>query len=373
MHFWQSLEFENGNEEAGMTLDSEFSLEEFAQSGAIMTLKEDLLLVGWGKRRFINYQACIRQNTPAFYFPDFFLKNTDPWFIHPKWKIVTRDELLGKFSYQKERYVFQWQNPDFVHFQSTFHDLQALFNAHRILKAVPYVFETCSQRMHLQLFRHLLYSIIQYINHKPLYLYGLWSEKEGMLGATPEILFRYEKGNPLETLACAGTCAHTEDHQEFLTNSKERLEHQLVVEGITESLTPFGTVNLGHIATLKLPTLSHLITPIQVNLRDPFDYESIVKALHPTPALGAFPRKEGMDWLKAYDQLVKRKRFGSPAGYFFPSKEEYGCFVSIRNMQWEKEILAIGAGCGIVAASSLEKEWREVNLKIQAIKDMLAL
>jgi menaquinone-specific isochorismate synthase len=42
-------------------------------------------------------------------------------------------------------------------------------------------------------------------------------------------------------------------------------------------------------------------------------------------------------------------------------------------MQWDEKEIHIGAGCGLVAESQCTREWAEIKLKLQAIKEMLAL
>ena len=82
-----------------------------------------------------------------------------------------------------------------------------------------------------------------------------------MLGASPEILFKYSdsKNGKLETIACAGT-TDKKDTQQFFRDAKESEEHQLVVDGIKQSLMSFGNVKIGERQILELPKLSHLVT-----------------------------------------------------------------------------------------------------------------
>lgn len=223
--------------------------------------------------------------------------------------------------------------------------------------------------------RSSLLSLLQYAKSQPVHSYGFWENGHGMLGATPELLFSLGeiKRHTLITMACAGTRGLRSQPGSFMDDPKEVHEHQLVVDGIMESLAPFGKVTIGSMRVLHLPKLSHLLTPIEVELKQDADFNAIVKALHPTPALGAFPRKEGLEWLKSYQKQIDRKRYGAPVGYTRGNTNEAGCYVAIRNAQWNPEEIVIGAGCGVVKESLLDREWDEVKLKIQAIKEMLSL
>ncbi|MEI8366579.1 MAG: chorismate-binding protein, partial [Parachlamydiaceae bacterium] len=74
-----------------------------------------------------------------------------------------------------------------------------------------------------------------------------------------------------------------------------------------------------------------------------------------------------------YRKKIDRKRYGAPVGYVFPKNNETEIYVAIRNVQWNSGTMFIAAGGGIVPASTIEKEWAEVNLKFDAIREMLAL
>ena len=175
-------------------------------------------------------------------------------------------------------------------------------------------------------------------------------------------------------MACAGTVGDQRDASLLLTDPKELHEHQLVVEGIRDALSSFGRVEVRPSHLLRLSRLVHLATPIIVHLQSSsFTYAQIVQALHPTPAVGTFPKEKGTAWLNQYQTQVGRGRFGAPCGVLFPDLARSSCFVSIRNVQWSENGMQIGAGCGLVAESLPDLEWAEINLKLRAIKEMLAL
>lgn len=352
-----------------------FSFDAFIASGSLMSCEEGKILLGWGERKWITNPQSAAQL--LFYFPDFFLKNSLLWFEHAHFTELNIDDflqLIPKTNKTLDKKI-EWQCTDKQQFNASFNDLQKKINNNDLFKAVPYVFERSCHLMEPEILINSLYNLIQYSQSQPLYLYGFWDQKSGILGATPELLFRFAKKNTaiLETVACAGTCNKNERSNEFLSDAKELLEHQLVVEGITESLASYGKVSIGNLKVLELPTLFHLMTPIEVDLETQVEFDTIVRSLHPTPALGAFPKKEGIAWLENYQTQIPRNRYGAPVGYLREGSNEAQCFVGIRNVQWNETGLAIGAGCGVVKTSQLDKEWNEVRLKIRTIKEMLAL
>ena len=63
--------------------------------------------------------------------------------------------------------------------------------------------------------------------------------------------------------------------------------------------------------------------------------------------------------------------FGAPFGLL-----EDGVFtsvVAIRGIHWSREKVSIPSGCGVIEASRLVNEWRELRLKRDAVKDTLGV
>jgi menaquinone-specific isochorismate synthase len=242
-------------------------------------------------------------------------------------------------------------------------------------KAVPYVFAHSREEMTQGRLCGSLRKALASVKGQAGYLYGRWDKAGGIVGISPELLFAYDRRSPslVETMAVAGTCLPSEDQEAFCRDPKERHEHELVIEGIRRALHPLGTVKVHSTRLLHLPKLTHLITPIELSLAVPFDFDRLVKALHPTPALGAFPYGEGKKWLFDYEQRIPRGHFGAPIGYRHPESGTSRCFVAIRNVQWDKAGMRIGAGSGVVKQSCFENEWKEVQMKIRATREQLCL
>lgn len=339
-----------------------FDLSAFLLTGTLLSIDSDHVLLGWGKR---SWRSSPIGEQPNFYYPDFFLKTANPWFTQEFWTIINPAELLSLLP-DSSRPSLDWVCTDKSIFESAFTDLQNLFEKGRLDKAVPYIFERTSVKFSQSLLSHLLQNTISYSQNCPVYVYGMWADGEGILGATPEILFDYDAPF-IKTVACAGTYSAGK----FTIDPKTIHEHQLVVQGIREALDVFGNVNAGEMGYREFGALGHLVTPIELILETPCDFLGLVKALHPTPALGAFPREAGLRWLERYQTHVSRGRFGAPLGYVYRGKSR--CVVAIRNVQWDAKGLSIGAGCGVVSASRVEDEWNELQLKLNTIKGFLGL
>lgn len=343
----------------------------FAECGTIFRLSKKQYLIGWGRQTWM--QDCSDFVKPAFFFPDFFLTDKNPWYYHEDTAILDDEEIIAFLAlHQEEHEKINWSNPYRPLFENSFKELQQLFHQEILKKAVLYVFDKffhpLSQTQKLSALAHL----IKNAQSESLTVYGFWNATEGMLGATPELLFDYSFVNQeVRTVACAGT--YKNGSENLLKSPKNLYEHQLVIKGIVESLEDLGALTIGETEVVQFPTLSHLITPLSIKLRSAIDFLTLTQVLHPTPALGAFPRNAGWKWLQEYQNLIPRGRFGAPVGYLLPSHGLAKCYVGIRNIQWNPQETSMGAGCGIVADSQVEMEWEEVLLKLRSIREMMAL
>jgi menaquinone-specific isochorismate synthase len=202
--------------------------------------------------------------------------------------------------------------------------------------------------------------------HEGQFAYGFSFAGEGMCGVTPEVLFAVEDGI-LRTMALAGTGAV--DGPSLLDDRKERHEHQLVIDHIAGELKARGRVEVGVTGERRFGRLKHLFTPIEVKLNDRADFMDLVVRLHPTAALGGWPRRPAAEWLERQSFHVSRRRFGAPFGW--QDGDDLFCAVAIRGLQWQGARAEIGTGCGVVAGSDSLREWRELGLKRAAIYSLL--
>ena len=119
----------------------------------------------------------------------------------------------------------------------------------------------------------------------------------GFLGVPPERLYRRE-GRRILCDAIAGTRTRGNgaslDRQlerDLMGSDKERREQDYVVRGIRESLTPLcGSLDAGTgPSVVKLRQCQHLMSSFEGMLRDGVGDAQLLKALHPTPAVGGYP------------------------------------------------------------------------------------
>lgn len=343
------------------------NVDSFIDSGTLVSIGNGRAIIGWGPRRWMpQYQP---SDSPSFYFPDFFLTMPNPWFQHDHWAEVSVKDLVDQLVPSQQDNIL-WSQPNKTEFIDAFEDIQRRITSKELQKAVPFAFSHTSTTMSPKLLQQSLAHLLRYVQSSPLHVYGFWDKKEGILGASPELLFSKES-SVVHTVALAGTYPKSSSSNQLLNDPKERHEHQLVVDGIVDSLKPYGKIVVDKTTVLELPTLYHLMTPIKAHLDQPNAFDAIVKSLHPTPALGASPKASGMQWLKHFQTKIDRRRFGAPAGVVYNNGANAHCWVAIRNIQWNQDGMILGAGCGVVQSSEAEKEWNEISLKMDSIKKIL--
>ena len=87
----------------------------------------------------------------------------------------------------------------------------------------------------------------------------------------------------------------------------------------------------------------------------------LLKKLHPTPAVGGFPRAEAVKFIQQHEDF-DRGWYAAPIGWINTSGNgEFA--VAIRSGLIMKNQVRFFAGCGIVQDSDPQKEWEETNMK----------
>ncbi|MCK5922445.1 MAG: chorismate-binding protein [Methylococcales bacterium] len=202
--------------------------------------------------------------------------------------------------------------------------------------------------------------------------YGFVEGDRGMIGVTPEQLFTLS-GGCLETMALAGT-APKHEAGDFPSDPKEIREHELVANYLEDKLSTLGDVKRDERGILDLGSIVHFITRIRVQLEEGgADLDSLIKLMHPTPALGAYPRGEGalLKLLEYRQRLGVPEEFGAPFGAIHDG--QFMSIVAIRNVSWDGREVCLPSGVGLVRGSRFDREWRELSLKRNSVKSLLGI
>ncbi len=190
------------------------------------------------------------------------------------------------------------------------------------------------------------------------------------LGATPERLLKV-RGGQVSTTCLAGSYARGgSDHADrelahaLMADPKERREHALVLEDLTEKLSA-SCISLdlpAQPSVLKLPNVQHLCTPISGRLAPGRSALQIIEQIHPTPSVGGQPREAALRFIRARERL-DRGWYTGPVGWLdYRGEGEFA--VAIRAALLHGAQATLFAGCGIVADSDPEREYAESCIKL---------
>ncbi|EHJ08462.1 isochorismate synthase [Staphylococcus simiae] len=213
---------------------------------------------------------------------------------------------------------------------------------------------------------------------KNSYIFLLESDDSIFFSQTPEQLLKI-RNQVLSTKAVAGTIKRTHDEEEdqqhiaaFLKDNKNLNEHQFVVDSILHDIKPYVTdINYDQSPKiLKNDYLYHLYTEIKAPLKQA-SYSGLIDNLHPTPALGGYPKEQALDFIEQ-KEFGTRGLYGAPVG-FIDLYNDCEFIVAIRSMLIKQNQATLFAGCGIVKDSNADSEVEETNLKFSPMMKALGV
>jgi len=193
------------------------------------------------------------------------------------------------------------------------------------------------------------------------------------IGASPERLLKLStQGLITDALAGSAPRGKTAAEDAYLANAllhspKDRYEHQVVTDFITQCLLQLGLQpqlsTSPHL--FQLPNIQHLRTVIRTPMTRTSHLLEILAALHPTPAVAGAPRQITCQHIRRHETF-ERDLFGAPLGWV--DYQGHGEFiVGIRSALIDGNRARLYAGAGIVAASDPDKEVAEIQLKLQVL------
>ncbi|MFC7406996.1 isochorismate synthase [Georgenia alba] len=220
---------------------------------------------------------------------------------------------------------------------------------------------------------------------------------DGLLGATPELLVRREKGLAASRVL-AGTIRRTGDDAddlrhaaELARSSKDLEEHEIAVASLVRALRPYcASINVPEAPfVLHLPNVMHLATDVTGVVDGAFGHPStfpahspgglgpsslaLAAALHPTAAVGGTPTGPATRIL-AEAERMDRARYAGPVGWIGADGDgEWG--IALRSGEVDAQddrVVRLFAGCGVVAASDPWAELAESEAKLEPMRAALA-
>ncbi len=200
---------------------------------------------------------------------------------------------------------------------------------------------------------------------------------QSFIGASPERLVRVRDGE-LTTEALAGTIGRGATAREdaaiagaIQRDEKQLREHRLVLDFIAGQLGELGLEPKFSPRPLirKLPHLQHLHTPVRAGLPAGVRLLDVLSRLHPTPAVGGYPRAAVLPAIRALEGFPRGLYAGAIGWLDGRGGGEF--FVGLRSALVDGPRARLYAGNGIVRGSSPEAEWAETELKFRPLEEEL--
>ena len=202
-----------------------------------------------------------------------------------------------------------------------------------------------------------------------------------LVGATPELLLS-RKGAEIRSNPLAGSARRSADAAEdraageaLLRSDKDRREHALVVTSIMDLLAPLCAELSapGGIALQSTAAMWHLGTRIEGRLKSPDGPSAagLAALLHPTPAVGGYPRAAALGAIEALEE--RSRGFYAGAVGWTDALGDGEWHVTLRCAEIEGARLTLHAGAGIVAGSDPAAELAETSAKFQTMLRALGL
>jgi isochorismate synthase len=180
------------------------------------------------------------------------------------------------------------------------------------------------------------------------------------MGAFSEVLGKFNTAtHEFETMSLAGTLPISENWSEKEIEEQKPVSAYIrnILKKYTESIDESKTYD--HISG----NIKHLRTDFKAKIK-PEDLDKIIQELHPTPAVCGIPKDFCKEKIKSIEKFPRELY----AGYIkIETEEMVQFFVNLRCSKLYRNSVHAFVGGGITAQSNPEKEWRETELKSEAV------
>jgi isochorismate synthase len=194
-----------------------------------------------------------------------------------------------------------------------------------------------------------------------------------LAGASPELLVR-RSGDRAFAQPMAGSVARgatdAEDDRlarELEDSAKEAVEHRVVSEFVVEAMRPFArSVSARSPEVVRFTNIQHLATSVSAELTHPAaNALELAAALHPTPAVGGWPR-DAADVLIDELEGMERGWYAGAVGWIDGNGDGEFAIALRCGLLWE-DGARLYAGVGVMPNSEAARELEETELKFKAL------
>ena len=219
-----------------------------------------------------------------------------------------------------------------------------------------------------------LYRALRNLNPSP-YMFYLDLEDFHIVGSSPEILARLEKG-VVTVRPIAGTRrrGHSEAEDaameaELLADPKEIAEHLMLIDlgrNDVGRIADIGSVELtDRMVVERYSHVMHIVSNVTGRLRAGRSAIDVLRATLPAGTLSGAPKIRAMEIIDELES-VKRGVYGGAVGYLSWAGD-MDTAIAIRTAVIKDETLYVQAGGGVVADSVPALEWKETHNKARAM------
>ena len=337
-----------------------------------------------------------RQEQNTFYWNDYFLNHPKPWkkcesFFEMPLSDFQQSLPQKKFT-TSQKLAFHIKLKDIFSFEKIHPETEKVFPIYKnmyefyfqkiqnleLKKAVPFgkfefpyeSFNDLSNPVNLIPFEEFMNFILRMIQlfiqkmRPDFYLYGHWNfaQQEFYIGCSPEFLFEKNKKD-LYSCAIAGTFLKSEFAEKTVPFKKIREEHEITRDEIKKILNQFAKFEKQNEIIVEHELFTHLKTNFKFKLENTLHIDDLIKKLHPSPALGCFPKNKLLEQT-AERLFYSRQYYGAPFGFFGKKTLFIGL---IRGIYLNQKKLIVYCGGGITSQSQIQEEWKEILAKLQSV------
>ncbi len=219
-----------------------------------------------------------------------------------------------------------------------------------------------------------LYRAIRALNPSP-YMYHVIADGVEIVGSSPELQVRVADGRAI-VRPIAGTCPRGRDADEdarlaaaLSADQKERAEHVMLVDlgrNDVGRVAEYGSVQVTQLMQVeRFSHVQHLVSEVRGSVpgRSALD---VFRATFPAGTMTGAPKVRAMEIIDSLEP-ERRGPYSGAIGYIAYGDQAMDLAIVIRTCVLANGEATIGAGAGIVADSSPEREWAETEAKARAM------
>lgn len=228
---------------------------------------------------------------------------------------------------------------------------------------------------------HQFFNALNSISKTPFAAY-LSMKNVHLMCASPE-RFLSRKGTHVFSQPIKGTAArHTDEfldkaNAQLLKNDpKERAENIMITDLVRNDLSRIankGSVSVAEqCAVYPFSQVHQMISTVVASCSENTHSLDIIDACFPMGSMTGAPKQRAMELINRYE-VSQRSLYSGAVGYFAPNGD-FDFNVVIRSLIYDaqQQYLSTHVGSALTAAANVEQEYEECQLKVEAIKRVLA-